>query len=353
MKIRILPTLVLSFLALSVLAQPKFKLYPDSIRVEMPEQNGLVVFEFKEFTKSEAFVRNFGTTLRETLEIVRKSSSSDLTTSEPLRVEVRTGPEGTKEVGLGVQPYGEKSHVLIRPVEPKQTVVTLLKDKGIVEMLPPGWEVILLAKTYRVTVYAADFTSLEQLTTVDFNQVADAIAKDEGMKTLGRKNIESQLILRNKQVEGKSIQYVFPGDQISLSLIGGVGVVQSTIYPEISARLGLTFRDRMRRPNFRTGLMASRMFMAKQTAEGFNLYSNSFLSATIEKNFERNSGTASWSGLGIGFLVRQEGNYFQGNTAKFFITHSLPGSRFSMVPEFYLTDNFKKFNFGMTLRYSF
>jgi hypothetical protein len=51
-------------------------------------------------------------------------------------------------------------------------------------------------------------------------------------------------------------------------------------------------------------------------------------------------------------LVRKNGDYFVGKTAKLFITHEM-GNRINIVPEFYLTNDFKKFTFGMTLKYSF
>lgn len=352
MKKVLIPFLFFSILFQTGMAQPKFKHYPDSIRVEMPEQNGLVVFELKDFPKTQEVVRNFGKTLKEILETVKKSTSTDQV-KEPLHIEVRTGPEGRKEVGFGYKTFGEKRELTIRPASPPQTTVTMTKDRGIVEMLPPGWEVLLMAKDHNVKVYAADFSSLEKIADQDFGLVADAIAKDPGMKTIGRQSVESRMILRNNQVDEKTVSYVFPGDNIFLSLQAGIGLYQNIIYPELSLKMGLTFKDRMRRPNFRTSLVATRLFFAEQTSEGFQTYANSFLSGTFEVNFDKKSGKASWSGLGIGFLFRREGNYFQGNTGKFFITHTIPGSRFSMVPEFYLTDDFKKFTFGMTLKYSF
>jgi hypothetical protein len=349
----VLAVFAIALLAFPSVAQPKFKLYPDSIRVEMPEQNGLVVFEFKEFTESETYLRNFSATLTEVLGYVKQSLPGDLSASKPQRIEVHAAPEGMKEVGLGVKPYGEKKQFTIRPIEPGETTMTILKDKGIVELLPPGWEVLLVAKEYRVKVYAADFASLEKIAAQDFGIVADALKKDTGMKTLGKKSIEAQMTVRKSVIDQQAIQYVYPGDNIGLTMEGGVGLVQGVFYPELSLKLFLSFRDRMRRPNFRTSLVGNYMYFVEQTSEGFQTFGNSFLSGTFEVNFDRKSGKASWSGLGIGFLVNRNGNYFKGGTGKFFITHTIPGSRFSMVPEFYLTDDFKKFTFGMTLKYSF
>ncbi len=340
-------------LTLQALAQPKFKLYPDSIRVELPDLNAMVVFEMRNYPASADFIRNFSKTLGDALDNVKKSTAKPLTESEPLHIEIHSMPEGSKEVGIGTKSYGEKQLVTIRPMTPQQTTMTILKDKGIVELLPPGWEMYLVSKEYRVKIYASTFAFLDSIPSQNFGVVADAISNDVGMRYLGRKSIESQLIIRNNQIDQRAVNYVHPGDQIFLSIHGGVGLVQSTLYPELSLKLGLTFRDRFRRANFRTSIIYDNLFFAQQTTDGFNTNINSFLSGSFEKNFNRKTAQASWSGLGVGFLVRNSGNYFTGNTAKFFVTHSIPNTRFSMIPEFYLTDDFKKFTFGMTLKYSF
>lgn len=351
--INILAFILLLTAPFSSRAQPVFKQYPDSIRVEMPDANGLVVFEMRNYNESSDYIRNFAKTLREALDHVRTGMAEKLADSPPLHIDVRVMPEGTREVGISTRPYGEKQLVSIRPVSPPKTTMTILKDRGVVELLPPGWEVAFESREYRVSVYASSLAALEGIPTQDFGIVADAVSGDEGMKTLGRKNIESQIVLRNGKVDQRAVNYVFPGDNIGLGLTAGVGLVQNIIYPELSLKLSLTFKDRFRRPNYRVSFVPSLLFFSESVAQGFTYHTNTFISVIYERNFNRKSAQPNWSGIGIGFLSRSRGDYFQGNTAKLFITHSIPNSRFSMVPEFYLTDDFKKFTFGMTLKYTF
>ncbi len=346
-------TLLLTCFAMSAYAQPKFNLYPDSIRVEFPDLQAIVVFQMSNYPKSNDFIKGFPQTLTESLDYVRKSTSKNLAESEPLHIEIQSIPEGTKEVGLSIKPYGEKKLITLRPMAPIQTTMTVVQDKGIVEMLPPGWEMYLTSKTYRVKVYAANFRALESLVTQDFGAIVDKINSDKEMATLGKKSIESQVIIRENKIDQSTVKYVFPGDYISLNLNAGIGLFQNIVYPELSLLASLSFKDRYRRQNFRVSAIASHLFFAERTSGGFDTYINSFLSASFEKNFNRKTSESRWSGIGIGFLIRRSNDYFKGNTAKFFITHSIPNSRFSMVPEFYFTDDFKKFTFGMTLKYSF
>lgn len=226
-----LTTFLLLGLTVQSLAQPKFKLYPDSIRVELPDLNAMVVFEMRNYPESADFVRHFSMTLREALTSVKKSTVKSLAQSEPLHIEIHSMPEGTKEIGIGTKPYGEKQLVTIRPMTPPQTTMTILKDKGIVELLPPGWEMYLVSKEYRIKVYASTFVFLDSIPSQDFGIVADAIRADLGVKTLGRKSIESQLIIRNHQIDQRVVNYVHPGDMIGLSIQGGVGLVQNIVYP--------------------------------------------------------------------------------------------------------------------------
>lgn len=334
-------------------AQHKFNLYPDSIRVELPDLNALVVFEMRNYPEANEVIRNFPQTLTESLEYVKKSSPVPLTASDPLYIEIQSMPEGTKQVKLSTKPFGEKKVITIRPMEPRQTTMTVVKEKGIVEMLPPGWELHMISKAYRIKVYAIDFASLEAIATQDFSAMVDKINSDKEMAVLGRRTVESQVIIRENKIDQSAVKYVFPGDNISMGFQGGVGLYQNIIYPELTARVALTFKDRFRRNNFRVALTYSNLFFSERTTGGFDLYNNSFVSGTIEKNFNRKTDQTQWSGIGIGFLTRSSNDYFRGNTAKLFIPHSILNSHFIMVPEFYLTDDFKKFNFGMTLKYSF
>lgn len=353
MKLIRLILVVLTFgISTAAISQPVFKQYPDSIRVEFPDLQAIVVFELRDYPHADTLVRYFPRALNGVLDNIRRSTN-DPEKSQPMKVEVSTTPEGMKEVGLSSKPFGEKQLITITPITTPKTSLTILKDKGIVELLPPGWEVYMRSKEYQIKVYASTFQKLDSISTQDFSKIADGITQDAGMKTIGRKNIEAHMVVRDNQPQQKTVNYVFPGDHIYMGFQGGIGIVNGTLYPELSLRVGLSFKDRYRRHNFRTFVTASRLFFVQSETSGFKAVDNSFLSFSIEKNFNRKSAQPSWSGIGVGFLIRKDSPYFQGNTAKLFITHSIPNSRFTLAPEFYLTDDFKKFTFGMTLRYAF
>ena len=52
-------TVVLLCLFGSAQAQQKINYYPDSIRIEMPDQHTLIVFEMRQFKNDLDFIKNF------------------------------------------------------------------------------------------------------------------------------------------------------------------------------------------------------------------------------------------------------------------------------------------------------
>jgi len=95
-------------------------------------------------------------------------------------------------------------------------------------------------------------------------------------------------------------------------------------------------------------------FFAQTKAEaGFSTHPNSFLSLSYSRNFRGNGERERWVGVGAGLLVHQRGDIFQGKTAKFYLESDIGSTKLNLVPEFYLTDDFKKFMFGLKLSYKF
>lgn len=348
--------LLLILLTESSIAQHRINYYPDSIRIELPDQHTLLVFEMRWYSENTEFIKNFPAAFGELMDYVKKSTADDFSETGPYKISVKVMAAGYKEI-VGVpsnysfKPIGEKTTITIDTASRTKTEV-LIRDNQITELLPPGWEVIILAHDHKIKIYSESFEGLMSIVNTDLSEVSTKLESDIGMKNIGRKSVRAQMILKQNAVETSSINYVHPGDNIFLTANAGVGLFQDKLYPELSLKLGLTFRDHFNRKNIRTSVHYNNLFFAEKGDEGYNSYINSFLSVSFERNFSHKDNHAQWSGLGAGLLVRNRGNYFKGNTAKFFITHEL-GGRLHLVPEFYLTDDFKKFSFGMTLKYTF
>ncbi len=356
MKFVLLLIIILSFSIRVTKGQERFNLYPDSVRIELPDQKSVIVFELQQIRKSSVFITGFPTYLKEILSYVQKSSAIDLVTSRPYHIDVKIIPEGeefTLSIGkeMYTKPTNEKMHISFKTLEAEQTQLTV-RDKEIVELLPPGWELVILSKEFKVSVYSQSFQSLMDITGVNLTDVTTKVIADADFKTLGRKSIKSRMVVRDNKINQTYFERPHPLDMLFISGLGGVGLVRDQIYPQLSVKAGLTFNDRFKRPNIRPSILYDALFFAEKTTEGYQMNVNGFLSVSFEKNFNKKSRNPNWGGIGAGLLVRQNGDYFRGNTMKFFISHETE-SRISIVPEFYLTDDFKKFTFGTTLRYTF
>ncbi|MDH4058589.1 MAG: hypothetical protein OEU76_07475 [Cyclobacteriaceae bacterium] len=136
--------------------------------------------------------------------------------------------------------------------------------------------------------------------------------------------------------------------QVHASL--GFGYYRNYYYPELTLNAMVIRNDHFNRPNLKFGLIYDNKFFTSSTEDGLKSEINSFISAGVYFNMYK-SDDPFWAGFGGGLLIRNKGDYFQGNTAKFFI--STGAKKFTFIPEGYLTDDFKKFSLGAKISYTF
>ena len=113
--------------------------YPDSIRIELPDQRTVVIIEMREFKNNTQFIPNFPAFIKETSDYVQKSLPDNFNETGPYHIDVKIVPAGEKEIlstGLNQSfiPLGEKTLISIKKIDQPQTLVTV-KDKQIIELL--------------------------------------------------------------------------------------------------------------------------------------------------------------------------------------------------------------------------
>lgn len=337
--------------------QKRIDFFPDSIRIELPQHRTLVVLETKKYEDDKAFIENFPAFLKELLKLAQKSMPANFTETGPYNISVQITHETEDEV-LGIGEYtfdaqGEKTNITIVKKEPLETQVTVKQNK-IVELKPPGWELLIQTKMYKATLYADSFQGLLGTAQEDFSQAGETINSDDALKFMGRKSINARIIVENGKVLQDTLTASHPGDLLSINLHGGFGFYQDKFYPELSVSTALLFRDRYNRARTKIEVNYSGLFFAERKAEGgFQTHVNSFLSLSYGKNFNNEIGLPQWTGIGAGLLVNKSGDYFKGKTLKLFFFNDIGNSRLQVIPEFYLTNDFKDFNYGIKLKYNF
>ena len=68
---------------------------------------------------------------------------------------------------------------------------------------------------------------------------------------------------------------------------------------------------------------------------------NTFLTAFYKHNFSKSTLKDKWAGIGVGYLVKNSGNYFGKNTFKVGLFLNAQQSSIDIIPEIIITDNFK------------
>jgi hypothetical protein len=349
--------IILVTLATIVNAQSTTRPYPDSIRVEFSDHQAIVVFEMKYLLRDQEIVKTFPATLNELLIQAKKGLPQNLATVEPHHIDVRHYKSkghilNTSAGGHSFRTVESRSVVTLSQLQQPQTTMTITKGT-VTELLPPGWRISIAASDYKITVYGETFASLEAITQETFDAVIQKILDEPSMKKIGKNAIISRAVIQNKVVAHQETSFIFPGDFLGLHPGGSVGVLNNTLYPEFFFKTAFYFSDRFGARKERFEITYDLSFFTAPTESGFGSNNNAFLSASYARNFRKANERPRWIALGAGYLIHNGGYPFTGKTMKIFMETDIGSSKLNIVPEFYLTNDFKKGTFGMKLQYKF
>lgn len=347
------------FVALTTIvnAQSTQRAYPDSIRVEFTDHQAIVIFEMKYFLRDREIVKNFPSALQELLTQAKKGLPQQLDNAEPHHIAVRQYKERLHVLnksagGHSFRPIEKRSEVTLSQIQQPQTTMTITKGE-VTELLPPGWKISIAAPDYKVTVYGETFASLEPITQENFDGVIQKIVDDPSMKKIGKNAIISRAVVQGKSVTHQEINFIFPGDFLGLHPGGSVGILNNTLYPEVFLKTAFYFSDRFGASRERFEITYDLSFFNSPTESGFASSNNAFLSLSYGRNFRKVSERPRWVALGAGYLIHNGGYPFTGKTMKIFMETDIGSPKLNVVPELYLTNDFKKATFGMKLQYKF
>jgi hypothetical protein len=309
--------------------------YPDSIRVEFPDQHGLMIFQLQNFQKNPDQFRNYLLLINQVADIIEKNSSS---INDPKQIDVSVSPEGERKI-------------TIRNPETGITQITA-SEKEITQLLPPGWEIhVHLARSAEIYFYAQTFAELKAMISYNADPLKQLLSSESQKIYQGRKRFIARIIVQKGEITFSSVKFQMPADQLEISGSCGIGYLNRTFYPELNLLVSFRFGDRVNTIKNAYSLIWNNLFFATKTADGkFNNRTNSFLSVAYGRNF----GTikeSTWLTFGAGYLILKNGDYFTGKTAKFFF--STNAGKFTLTPELYLTNDFKTFQTGIKLGYKF
>ena len=137
-------------------------------------------------------------------------------------------------------------------------------------------------------------------------------------------------------------------DNLELGAGLGLGYYRDQFVPDVSYKASFNFLDPFDNVKYQFGLLYTQHYVLTREAEGeYDLSLNGFLNAFWVKHFSKDYSY----GLGFGYLIHKQGNFFKGNTYKIsFYTRG--SSRTSFTPELVFTDGFRQafpaLRFGVT-----
>jgi hypothetical protein len=311
--------------------------FPDSVRIEIPEKSIIIVLQ----------ASNYSATLAAFKEIERTMKDLSKTIADSY-----TGDNASAHVVRQWKDLNDHTHIDITENETYGARV-LSKDHQLMEVLPGGWEFFVEEARYRLYVYADEPGRLAAVNEMEILQVVEKLTASRNFRG-GRKSVKARFIVREGTLAFSDVRYHQPLDMVSLSLSGSVGVLRNRIYPEITGNLGFYIADRFNRQSHRIELSYNTMYFAERTEQnGFQSNISPFVGISYSKNLGKTG--ANWYGVGAAYLLKQSGEYdfFNGKTMKLFFTSTIADGAFSMIPEFYFTNDFKTTQFGMKLQYRF
>lgn len=311
--------------------------FPDSIRIELPDQKAIILFELKNIKYNTDAMVEFNDKMQKIREYVI-SSVADVSTPHQVMIVEKANEE------LDI--------VIIRLDEQKTT----LKVKGneIQELLPSGWELTWLSSHGKTHLYIHSFNDMEAIAKLDIKALTDKLKQEVQQPFVGRKRMIARSIVKRNETIFQDIKFQMPEDFLGIHAGVGFGFLQNKFYPELNVSLAVYRGNHFNTMHKKIGLDLQVIFFSTKNGDGtITTNKNTFLSFAYGWNFALANQRQRWATLGAGLLVNNRGDYFTGKTAKFFFKTDIGSSKLNIVPELYLTNDFKKTLFGVKLNYIF
>jgi len=320
-------------------AQPKQ--WPDSVRVEFPDQQSFAIFELRNYTVDKEIIRNFPQTLGSLLSHIQRSViETDLV--HPHDVEIVYEQDRDRK---------PEQEVIITRAAQAQTSITL-KDNAITQLLPQGWRLEFTGTRFHISVYAPDFERLLKLAQLTFDPVVNTLDANPEMFQSQRMGKISRIVVKEGNVAYSKLDHRLPGDMIGLHAGAGAGLFRDKLYPELNFTTALYLASRYKQYSQRFALTYEVKFFALKNQEGsYQSLPNSFLSFSYARNFAKER--PRWVAIGAGYLVHSKGDLYSGDTMKLFLESDIGSAKLNIVPEFYLSNGFKDFAYGIKVQYKF
>ncbi len=196
-----------------------------------------------------------------------------------------------------------------------------------------------------VKIYFKEFSQLDGLLMMDLltilTDISDSIEKNLDSETitkrLKRLSFSSYYKVDDAGVPVHKYLQTYPNSDVLLLSIGaGIENIKGSWMGGFSASLGLKFAKKtVYKSLYSIGYDWLYDFT---TPEEKNI--NHFLDFKYSRNFSKNPSRGSWYGISLGYLIKQQGDFFAENTFRLGVSKTIKGS-FKIEPAMYFNNFFK------------
>lgn len=334
-------SITLALCLFSMVLRAQTKTLPDSIRLEFPEHQALITFELRQYEVNKTVIKNFPLQLGELVSNMERSlTAADKSKLQQAEVVYTEDEEGVETYTL-----------TLRPTINTSTRVTI-QEHSVLELLPPGWEVHITRKDASIHVYAPSLERLKALANVNLEPVLTRLDKDAETQRQKRFGLIARVILSEGTVQHAQVSHRESSDMLGLHPGAGVGLVRERFYPEFNFTTSFYLANRYKENHQRLSAHYELKFFTDRSPEGeYRSSPSAFVSGSYALNFRKDQ--ARWTGIGVGWMVYNRSDVFTGKTLKLFFESDIGSPKLNIMPELYLTNDFKRSVFGVKLNYKF
>lgn len=338
---KLIHSITLALCLFSMVLRAQTKPLPDSIRLEFPEYQSLILFELREYEANKVIIKNFPRQLGEWVNTMERSlTSSDKSKLQQAEVTYTEDEEGAETYTLQIQPNTNAS-----------TEVTV-REHSVVELLPPGWVIHMTMKSASIHVYAPNLERLRDLMNVNLEPVLSQLDNDPETQNGKRFGLIARVIINEGAVQHSHVSHRESRDMLGLHPGAGIGLVRERFYPEFNFTTSFYLANRYKENHQRISAHYELKFFTNRSTEGaYRSAPSAFVSVSYALNFRKDR--AHWTGLGVGWMVYNRSDVFTGKTLKLFFESDIGSPKLNILPELYLTNDLKHSVFGLKLNYKF
>lgn len=235
----------------------------------------------------------------------------------------------------------------------KEDVTSLrVEDNTVLELLPPGWNITIRTERAVAHLYAPDLATIEAISQISFEPVLKHLETEDAFINTKRMGVFTRVVMQDQRITPAGTGHRLPADMLGLHPGAGVGIAGDRIYPEFNGMVAIYLANRF--SNNRQRIAAGyelKLFSGRSEENAFRSRPASF--ATLSYGINFNSNRPRWTAIGVGYLIHNRSDFFSEKTLKIFLESDIGSDKLNIVPELYLTDDFKKSVFGMKLNYKF